>query len=130
MDVCLTGEETIDTHHKHLVGMIEEAIAAITNQKITADAANEIIGKIESYALGHFAYEEEVIDRVCPASVGRKNKEGHAYFRLRVAALRLSQGKEPALSTYVSALTLLRGWFEGHVCDVDCRLRGYIRRHD
>lgn len=125
--ICETGEKTIDAHHRHLAAMIDRAVSVIATGGVSDADAEALVVEIETYADAHFAYEEKVIDRLCPASVSKANRDGHAYFRTRLVGLRAMKGFEPAISTYVSALTLLRNWFDGHVCNVDCRLRDFIR---
>ena len=123
---CPTGEKTIDAHHKQLAKLIDGAVESISTGKVDFADVEILITDIEDFAQKHFDYEEEVIARKCPASISSINKTGHAYFRARIVALRAMQSFFPAMSTYASALTLLRNWFYGHVCDVDCRLREFI----
>lgn len=130
LELCRTGEDTIDAHHAHLAAMIDKAASTLTSGRISPRAAAEMVNEIRRYAETHFAYEESVVQKVCPIAFRAQNKRGHGDFRAEIARIQSSAGKLPAIETYVASLKLLREWLEGHVCNVDCRIRDYLAHHD
>jgi hemerythrin len=119
-----TGVEGIDDQHRMLFKMTQdfrEALNAGRGERVY----DAMLIYLNRYAIGHFRFEEECMDRYqCPAA-GR-NREAHVKFvevlsgfqqRYAVSGFHRADAR--------SLIDTVDRWLADHVCRIDVRLKRY-----
>lgn len=119
-----TGIERIDEQHKMLFEMTETFRTAV-NKKVGNRVYESVLESLESYAIAHFNFEEECMERYrCP--VAEKNKQEHKNFVEELAGFQqryAANGFDPLDADKL--IEMVNRWLAGHICRVDIHLKQY-----
>lgn len=116
-----TGNRQIDLQHQELVELLNELAAAHANAR-DEEALREILPRLTSYVLFHFATEEMLMHDL-PASNAHvvAHRQAHREFAARIETLRArtAAGEQPALAPLIDYLT---SWLREHIMHTDREL--------
>lgn len=117
-----TGVSRVDEQHRMLfssVGDFREALGEGAGSR----THGMLLGFLEQYARGHFAYEEGCMEKHrCPVAQQDKNEHAaltHTLGEVRARFAAHGYDADEALSL----LDTLDRWLESHICRVDIRLK-------
>ncbi len=119
---CMLGIENIDTEHKHLFDLMNDALEAL--QKCTMfdqyQTINNIIEELQDYAEQHFAHEEAYMEKICDPELILQRTQ-HMMFResvnrLSVANIDYEEGQQEVLREMID---FLAKWLYRHILGSD-----------
>jgi len=126
----LTGSSVLDQQHQMLINNLnhlEDMLMTTNPTRTECEFVIHLVEFLESYADTHFNVEERCMERHrCPAH--KRNKEAHEQFRSffkQFKARYLAEGfrREILLDLHKT----LSQWIEGHILQVDTRLKPFIK---
>lgn len=127
-DVSLSvGNNVIDEHHRHLMGLLNKAYDEFCDKNSTV-AMGPLLEELIDYATYHFAHEEKLMTVSCYPERAQHLEE-HARFVKRVTEMQkdLVTGDVPFS---LEILSFLRNWLVNHISKVDTKLGAYANtRH-
>lgn len=120
-----TGNRQIDLQHQELVDLLDELAAAHASGR-DEEALREILPRLASYVLFHFA-TEEMLMAALPASNAHAvaHRRAHREFSTRIETLqaRTAAGEQPPLAPLIDYLT---SWLREHIMHTDRELVALI----
>lgn len=118
-DDCLIGIEEIDSEHRRLFHMINEAIdLSKENMDVSAITKNLLPG-LKDYAATHFAHEEAYMERIHDPELPIQKKE-HEDFTKTVNSFSLdTSSPEATKKSFDELLTYLVRWLYRHILSSD-----------
>ena len=127
-DAFLTGVPEIDTQHRNLVDLVNEAgndLAGSANPKKLKQLAQELL----SYAIYHFETEELLMaeygyHRQTPADA-EAHIRGHRAFSAQAVAIQEALQNQEFVDTE-ELLDFLVRWVTGHIMETDKKLARFI----
>ena len=120
-----TGIAEIDNQHMVLVSLINE-LHALVNEKFDRALAEQIFGKLKSYAVFHFATEEGLMAQYhYTASDHDAHLAQHRQFESEFESLQ-ADFSNISLDECNIVLSYLTNWLTNHICKVDKRLAEHI----
>lgn len=126
-DEYLLGIEPIDSQHRRLFELTEEAYCLLKDENMLFKCADirKILAGIKEYTLQHFKDEEEYMNRIGYLQLEAHQKM-HDAFAVKVDEFedhvnRLSIGTQDGM--ILELLDYLVSWLENHICEED---RKYI----
>lgn len=120
-----TGIRQIDLQHEELVAMINAAESA----HATGDenlALQEILPRLETYVLFHFATEESMLNNGISSQHAIAHRNAHAEFRARLAAMKADAVNQTP-GALVQLLEYLQTWLLNHIAITDKELARSIQ---
>lgn len=122
---CTTGIESIDNEHRRLFEMINEGIELVnSDDKIVLTVAKNLVVQLKEYAATHFTHEEEYMESIEDAELGRQKRE-HAQFKEYMDKYDESLlNEENARENVKELLNYLSRWLYRHILGSDLMI-GY-----
>ena len=118
-DNLVLNIEPIDTHHKHLVDLLNKAQDSFMHG-VKPGEVEQIMKELVDYANYHFAAEEALMhQREYPDE--EKHLQEHASFRSWVAGL-IQEGNPDDLESYMEIANVLVEWLVSHIQEIDRKL--------
>jgi two-component system, NtrC family, sensor kinase len=124
-----TGIDIIDTQHKELVDIINEAAPLLTSKEELACGRIEgLIKRLFDYAVMHFATEEGLMRShgLLPSYIAKQHDD-HENAVNQLIELRTQLETELVGETGTTLLRFLTGWLTLHILDEDQRMARQIR---
>ena len=120
-----TGISEIDNQHMVLVSLINE-LHVLVNERFDRALAEQIFGKLKSYAIFHFATEEGLMAQY-HYTVGDLDAHlvQHRQFEHEFESVQ-SDFENISLDECNIVLSYLTNWLTNHICKVDKRLAEHI----
>lgn len=115
-DEYLTGIESIDTEHRRLFELAEEAYQLNINDFISDkyDQLSDILDELKSYALTHFENEEKYMKEHNYKGI-LSQLAAHNEFREKIADLTLDRNDENTEETVQEVLAFITDWLVNHI---------------
>jgi hemerythrin len=125
-----TGSKVIDQQHRMLINNLNHLESMLTDTNPTREEGEfliHLIDFLESYAVSHFQFEEECMERYrCPAHA--KNKQAHEQFLAVIRQFKERGNREGLRPDILRSLHhTLSSWIEEHILRVDAQLRPCIK---
>ncbi len=118
-DDCLIHIDEIDTEHRKLFQMVNEAISLTKDTTDVAPIANNLIANLKDYAATHFAHEEAYMESINDPELPMQRTE-HAAFAKKINDFVLdTTSEETALASLQELLTYLAHWLFNHILSSD-----------
>lgn len=109
------GHADLDAEHRHLVGLINQAIAAVELKE--QSLLEPLLNQLFAYARGHFAHEERLMITAGYPDLHDHIREHHAFYE-GVSDL-YSRFLAGELELAVTLTAFLRDWLLEHIQGID-----------
>lgn len=124
-DTLKVGDPELDEDHRRLVNTAAELYAAAF-AGVGTSVLRRALDKLEGYAVGHFAREEESM-RLARYPGLDAHRRQHAVFADKIDALKRALGSEPAdTDVAIDTIVFLNDWIHTHVAEADRDYRPYL----
>jgi hemerythrin-like metal-binding protein len=121
------GISSIDTHHKKMIGLLNESIEAFENG-LGEPAIRGILSNLEQYSIYHFSQEEILFQEQGYKKVKGHGKEHELYIRKIGSLKALASSRED--EAFVRTAESLMAWLEAHILKDDRDYADFIKRKD
>jgi len=129
-ETFLTGVEEIDSQHRNLVNLTNEAAVVLAQAASTAQIRH-VVQELLSYAIYHFRTEESLMRQYGyadePDDVANSHIESHRGFAAKVVAAQEALQNHQAIDT-AQLVDYLTDWIRHHIMGTDQRLAAFILR--
>lgn len=122
-DEYLTGVESVDSEHRRLFEIADEAYMVSKDEFIVDkyDQVRHILGELKAYAFEHFEHEEAYME-----SINYKHmfiqKVQHDQFREKINSMNIEHLDENSEEMLDEILTYLTNWLVHHILEHDKQL--------
>jgi hemerythrin len=118
-DDCRIGIDLIDNEHKKLFELINQTMEMMKKGEGSYAAAVNLLSELESYALTHFAHEEEYMEQINDNELERQRKE-HDVFRKKIDSYHMEELSEKDGEKVMSELLqFMAKWLYHHILGSD-----------
>lgn len=119
-DALLVGNAMIDTEHKMLFSIINDAHTQIEEKHCSIQNAMELIHNLENYAETHFAHEEAYMESISDPEYSIQ-KRAHNMFRAKISEYKGIDiaNEEQAIMVLSEILEYLATWLYRHIIGSD-----------
>ena len=122
----LLGIEQFDTHHKHLVGLLNEAYEMFLLKDVDDEKLQGILNALAEYANYHFDLEESWMSQVdYPKRQDHEVEHKRYIYKLYDLNKQFSDDKSVLTLEIVS---FLRRWLLEHILNADAKYGAFIRK--
>ena len=127
-DKYRTGVDPIDSQHQKIFEFCNKLEELIEQGIDSGPKVDNLLMFLTTYAKTHFIYEENcMFKHACPAA--KANRDAHARF---LGFLSESQAKRYSSESTLDWMRELSGflekWLDGHICQIDVKLRKCIQK--
>ncbi|MCG7898403.1 MAG: bacteriohemerythrin [Candidatus Thiodiazotropha lotti] len=131
-DEMATGVDVIDSQHKNLLQMVNEAYQGL-DKDVSDIVFQRITKELLSYAIYHFQTEEHLMQEYgyfdeCPEEAAQHVSE-HRDFSAKVVTARDGVNSE-VKEEMEEILTFLNAWILNHTQNVDIKLGNFIKNKE
>jgi len=125
----VTGNDTIDSQHKELIGKINNLVACCEQGKGKLEAIR-VLDYLSDYTEFHFSAEEKLQEDVNYPGL-KEHRQQHEDFKKSVAELHdMLEEEEGPTEAFVAAVNKnVIDWLYKHIKGFDCSVASYINMH-
>lgn len=126
---CEIGIETIDTEHRYLFHLINDANELLKDDANGVVSAKLVISKLKDYADYHFSNEEEYMSSIADPELSRQKIE-HNKFREYIsdANVKLKADEENSKMILTDLLQYLSKWLFQHILSSDIMIGQFVAK--